>query len=95
MSTRLVERGGSATTYGDATIVCGPRGERIRPISRSTRVDDDHAVFPATPGALVITAGYRRRDRQSMSVSSDGEALHTWSPDAGWDTEPPDYLSAT
>jgi len=68
-SPALWERGGGWTNTGEAQIVAGPRGEKLKPIfirTKGHRANGQHALFIVQPGYHVITA--YRWGRRSPSM---------------------------
>jgi len=64
------EAGGGYTNTGSATIVAGPGGEKVRPLFVPSRgyACQEHAVFVARPGMLIIQA-CRSREGTTVEVS--------------------------
>jgi hypothetical protein len=62
----LWEQGGGATNTGEAQIITGPQGEKLRPIFTRTkghRANGQHALFVVQLGYHVIQVGYwNKRD---------------------------------
>ena len=61
----LWESGGGMSNTGDATIVAGSHGERLRPVyvrRRGHLAGGDHALFIVRPGMVVVEADHHRRD---------------------------------
>jgi len=102
----LWEEGGGYTNTGRATIICGPDGEKLRPIYIKRRGElacSKHALFVIRPEYYIIQAGHHRRDfgvtvYKIVSISdSDNEAeverIAHFS-EGEWDNEPPEFLQA-
>ena len=62
----LWEQGGGATNTGEAQIVAGRRGEKLKPIfirTKGHRACGQHALFIVQPGYHVVVVGYwNKRD---------------------------------
>jgi hypothetical protein len=65
----LEESGGGATNTGGCIVVCGSRGEKLRPIYRPKGTAfGDHAIFVVTENVHVI----------QQSHSREGETISVW-----------------
>jgi hypothetical protein len=63
------EYGGGKTNTGNATIVCGPNGEKVKPLFVPRGYSNDvHAIFVAKIGMHIIDAEHDRRS-ESATVS--------------------------
>ena len=57
----LTENGGGATNTGYATLVCGPNGERVKPLWIPRGYSNgDHAGFVVQAGMCIINAEHVR-----------------------------------
>lgn len=65
----ITENGGGMTSSGDAQIVCGPSGEKIKPLWVPKRgySNDVHAKFVAKVGMCIIVVKWDNRS-ESASV---------------------------
>jgi hypothetical protein len=64
--------GGGATNTGEAQIVAGPRGEKLKPVyikSKGHRACGQHALFIVQPGYHVIKVWYWNKQDPPYSVS--------------------------
>ena len=65
----ITESGGGSSNTGGATIVCGPNGERVKPLFIPRGYcNGDHAIFVAKPGMCIVSASHDRRG-ESVTVS--------------------------
>ena len=63
----IAECGGGMTSSGRAMVVCGPDGEKLRPIWIGHRSNENHALFFAKEGMIFIK-GSHSRDGEYFSV---------------------------
>ena len=59
------ETGGGYTNTGDATIIAGPNGEKMKPLyirRRGELACGEHALIPVQVGSIVIDADHHRGD---------------------------------
>ena len=82
----ITECGGGMTNTGSARVVCGPAGERVRPlyVPGRGRALGDHAVFVVRPGLHIIEARVSRAGEEvcvkkviGVGNDTDGDALIT------------------
>ena len=76
--TALWESGGGMTNTGRATIIAGPKGERLRPYyirRRGHLAGGHHALMPIFPGHFIINAHHHRGDFEIsvLRVTAIGE----------------------
>jgi hypothetical protein len=64
----VAEHGGGATNTGNCLIVCGERGEKLRPIFKKSRAFEDHAIFEVRRGQHIIEQRHSR----------EGERIEVW-----------------
>jgi len=82
----IAERGGGMTNTGNCMIVCGPSGERIKPLFVPRGYSNDvHAIFVARIGDHIIEAGHNR----------GGENATVWRIDGVGTADEPDKLVVT
>ena len=101
------ETGGSSTNSGDATIIAGPRGEKLTPIyvPRDGYMTGRHALFIVEPGCHVIEAFYEHPELETYVYRIDtidkddkGDYIATVSQlyyfkNGEWDHDAPEYLA--
>ena len=94
------EGGGGMTSTGSATIVAGPRFERLAPLYIRRRgqlaCSPEHALFPISAGYWVIHADHHRGDFRIEMQKFDGEKFAVgYIFDQGeWDATPPQEAEA-
>lgn len=96
------ETGGAILNRGNAQIVAGPQGERLRPFYVNRTPVGDHALFVAKEGYFVVVAAQWAGDyticiHRVVEVTQTGvhtEIVATFQ-DGEWDGEPPAFLDAT
>jgi len=67
----LWEQGGGATNTGEAQIIAGPRGERLKPIyirTRGHRACGQHALFVVQPQYHIVRVWYWNKQNPPFSV---------------------------
>ena len=65
----ITESGGGSSNTGYACIVCGPNGEKVKPLFVPRGYSNgDHAIFVARPGMCIVSASHSRRG-ESAAVS--------------------------
>ena len=70
------EHGGGSTNTGTAQIVCGDRGQPLKPIYIRARGDlsnSDHALFVAQKGMHIVKASHHRDDFEIDVLRIDSE----------------------
>jgi len=68
----LWEQGGGATNTGEAQIVTGPRGERLKPIyirTRGHRACGQHALFIVQPQYHIVRVWYWNKQNPPYSIN--------------------------
>jgi hypothetical protein len=92
------ERGGGHINTGYATIVAGPRGEKLRPVyirRAGTLANSDHALIPIGDGCYAIEAEHHRGDFtiRVYHIAADGTltSVATFS-EGKWHGKCPDFL---
>jgi len=68
----LWEQGGGATNTGEAQIVTGPRGEKLKPIfvrTKGHRACGQHALFIVQPGYYIVSVWYWNKQSPPYSIS--------------------------
>jgi DNA-directed RNA polymerase subunit RPC12/RpoP len=68
----LWEQGGGATNTGEAQVITGPHGEKLKPIyvkTRGPRACGQHALFVVQPNYHVIQVWYWNKQRPPYSVA--------------------------
>jgi hypothetical protein len=68
----LWEMGGGYTNTGEAQIVAGPQGEKLKPIfikTKGHRANGQHALFVVQPGYYVVIVGYWNKQDPPYNVT--------------------------
>ena len=68
----LWEKGGGYTNTGEAQVITGPHGEKLKPIyvkTRGPRACEQHALFVVQPNYHVIRVWYWNKQRPPYSVA--------------------------
>ena len=68
----LWEQGGGSTNTGEAQVITGPNGERLKPIyikTKGHRANGQHALFVIQPGYHVIRVGYWNKQSPPYSIA--------------------------
>jgi ribosomal protein S27AE len=69
----LWEQGGGASNTGEAQIIAGPRGEKLKPIyirTRGHRACGQHALFVVQPQYHIITVWYWNKQSPPYSITT-------------------------
>jgi len=100
------ECGGGMTNTGRAVIVCGPAGEKLKPVyyrRRGHLACNEHGLFILKPGYHLIFANHHRGDfhidvQKIVSLHADNEKPYALVElvcnfsKGEWDKEPPEEL---
>jgi len=68
----LWEQGGGATNTGEAQIITGPHGEKLKPIfikTKGHRANGQHALFVVRPGYYIVRVWYWNKQDPPYSIT--------------------------
>ena len=69
----LWEQGGGATNTGEAQVIAGPCGEKLKPVfikKKGHRANGQHALFIVQPGYHVVTVWYWNKQSPPYSITA-------------------------
>ena len=74
----ITESGGGATNTGNADVICGPNGEKVKPLFVPRGYSNgDHALFVARVGMHIVSASHSRRGESAtvykITAIGDGD----------------------
>jgi DNA-directed RNA polymerase subunit RPC12/RpoP len=67
----LWEQGGGSTNTGEAQLITGSRGEKLRPVyvrTKGHRANGQHALFIVQPGYYIVSVWYWNKQNPPFSV---------------------------